>query len=267
MKVPVGFGLVGLEAIAAGVPVLVSTSSGLGEVLLSLGGAAAACVVEVEEDEEGDAERWALAIEQVLDDRAAAFERARTVREQVAERCAWPACAEALLAGLGLEVLGAGSQLAEPAARLPERDLAFFGREELLVEVDAALGDPPRPGVVALEGEPGSGRGALALEAAWRRRQLYAVAWSLGGAGERLDDELGRRADELGLPGGAEAALGWLEEHEGGCCWWKAARWPTGSPPAWASREGRYYWSASRRSRGRPRPRRCRSGRSPATSR
>ena len=210
-----GFGLAGLEAIAVGVPVLVSAKSGLGEMLLGLGGVAASCVVDVEDVAERDTASWARAIEAVLDDRRAAFDAATAVRIQVAERCTWLACAHKLLDVLGLPVGEPRATGTRRKQSLPERDTSFFGRRELLAQIDAALGDALRSGVVALVGPSGSGRGALALEATWRRRQLYDLVWCLDGPPERLDDALGGLAAALGTASGAQAALDWLAENGG----------------------------------------------------
>jgi glycosyltransferase involved in cell wall biosynthesis len=213
-----GFGLVGLEAIAAGVPVLVSANSGLGELLAALGGPAAGCVVPVEDVADRDARRWADAIERVFADRRAAFVAADEVRAQVAERCAWSACAASLLSALNL-VAEPPAPTSSTVVGLPERVRGFFGRRGLIEEVDDALGDPTSPAAVALSGRPGAGRGALALEAAWRRHQLYDLAWGVSGPPSAIDDALAHLAGAVGLiedahaDGAAELAVLWLREH------------------------------------------------------
>jgi len=72
-----GFGLVGLEAILAGTPVLVSEQSGLGELLREVltREAAARHIVRVTGDVKVDAEAWSRAAEGILLDREAAFRR------------------------------------------------------------------------------------------------------------------------------------------------------------------------------------------------
>jgi glycosyltransferase involved in cell wall biosynthesis/tetratricopeptide (TPR) repeat protein len=97
-----GFGLVGLEAIAAGTPVLVSDRSGLGELLLEqLGPAeAASFVVRVEDDLEADAREWARAIEAVLRDRKAAFRRAEELRTKLSAKLSWGRAVASLLEAL-----------------------------------------------------------------------------------------------------------------------------------------------------------------------
>jgi glycosyltransferase involved in cell wall biosynthesis len=97
-----GFGLVGLEAIAAGTPVLVSDCSGLGELLREhLGPArAASFVVRVEENAEADTLEWSRAIEGVLRDRKAAFARAEELRTELAAKLTWERAVAGLLESL-----------------------------------------------------------------------------------------------------------------------------------------------------------------------
>lgn len=86
-----GFGLVGLEAITAGVPVLVSASSGLGEHLRSVldDEDADRIVVPMSGDFDTDASRWSQAITSALFDRAAAFGRSTALRKTLAARNTW----------------------------------------------------------------------------------------------------------------------------------------------------------------------------------
>ncbi|WP_226931303.1 CATRA conflict system CASPASE/TPR repeat-associated protein [Parafrankia sp. CH37] len=97
-----GFGLVGLEAIAAGTPVLISDRSGLGtllhEVLSELD--ADRMVVPVTNDEH-DVARWGLAVHEVLRNRPAAFARAAAVRDLMRQRRSWGLAVEQLLSTLG----------------------------------------------------------------------------------------------------------------------------------------------------------------------
>lgn len=83
-----GFGLVGLEAIAAGTPLLISHRSGLAELLVehNLGGK---CVVNTTGVTTEDAPVWQKAIDLVLMDRVAAFSRAATLRRQLVPLCSW----------------------------------------------------------------------------------------------------------------------------------------------------------------------------------
>lgn len=95
------FGLVGLEAIAAGIPVLVSGRSGLGELLLEQQlFAARQAVVEVggtTQSRRTDVRRWQQAIHAVMWDLRASFERAAELREEMAARVSWARAAEAVL--------------------------------------------------------------------------------------------------------------------------------------------------------------------------
>jgi glycosyltransferase involved in cell wall biosynthesis len=96
-----GVGLVGLEAIAAGTPLLVSAESGLGAMLREALGAdqAGRMIVPMSFDEE-DGERWARAVEAVLWDRDAAFRQAAAVRQLLASRNTWPGAVATLIAEL-----------------------------------------------------------------------------------------------------------------------------------------------------------------------
>jgi glycosyltransferase involved in cell wall biosynthesis/tetratricopeptide (TPR) repeat protein len=92
-----GFGLVGLEAIAAGTPVLISDQSGLGELIRSqVPEMAGNCVIRVTTDLERDAQEWAKNIEFVLKDRAASFERAAVLRRRLGASLSWPITAARL---------------------------------------------------------------------------------------------------------------------------------------------------------------------------
>lgn len=80
-----GFGLVGLEAIARGIPLLASSESGLAEVLLEHGGEAGrATVVQVSRDEQATVEELARKLQVIWDNPSAAFEQARRLREALA---------------------------------------------------------------------------------------------------------------------------------------------------------------------------------------
>ncbi|MEV4340123.1 glycosyltransferase [Streptomyces sp. NPDC049590] len=94
-----GFGLTGLEAIIRGIPVLVSSTSGLGELLREKLGdeRASSFVVEVSGDDEADAETWARDIERKLRDREGAFQQAAALRGELARRVRWDQAAAAVL--------------------------------------------------------------------------------------------------------------------------------------------------------------------------
>ena len=101
-----GFGLVGLEAIVAGTPVLISEKSGLGELLIGLLGAerAARWVVPMVGDTGKDVETWARAIDRVLLDSKAAFAGAEELRIELAKRLTRAGAAERLLAQIAPEL-------------------------------------------------------------------------------------------------------------------------------------------------------------------
>ncbi|TAK32775.1 MAG: glycosyltransferase [Myxococcaceae bacterium] len=93
-----GFGLVGLEAIAAGIPVLLSDQSGLAEVLQRLApNLAPSHVVPVTRDLETDGPQWAKRIEFVFSDREAAFARVARLREVLLLSMSWDVSVTALL--------------------------------------------------------------------------------------------------------------------------------------------------------------------------
>jgi glycosyltransferase involved in cell wall biosynthesis len=97
-----GFGLVGVEAITAGTPVLVSTASGLGEILEELlePHETAHVVVRTVGDDAQDIEEWSRAIEAVLRDRETAFTRAAELRRRMASQRSWSGEVSKLLTSL-----------------------------------------------------------------------------------------------------------------------------------------------------------------------
>ncbi|WP_067481412.1 glycosyltransferase [Actinomadura hibisca] len=101
-----GFGLVGLEAIIAGTPVLVSDQSGLGELLAELfrdrPDKIADLVVPVAKENKVDVEVWARAMDGVLRYVKPAFTKAEELRRELAAQNTWSASAAALLKDLEL---------------------------------------------------------------------------------------------------------------------------------------------------------------------
>ncbi|MGW2325234.1 glycosyltransferase [Streptomyces sp. NPDC001700] len=97
-----GFGLVGVEAIAQGVPVLVSSGSGLAQLLRETLGHEAAdpFVVSMSGDDERDTEKWARAIDRKLRDRDGAFRRTAELRARLAERVPWSEAAAVVLGAI-----------------------------------------------------------------------------------------------------------------------------------------------------------------------
>lgn len=98
-----GFGLTGLEAIAAGVPVIISESSGLAEYLrnssmndglpLEL---VDPCIAPVHLSDEDTRNAWAAKVDAALFDRKAAFERAAELRKALRIRLTWDRAARNL---------------------------------------------------------------------------------------------------------------------------------------------------------------------------
>jgi glycosyltransferase involved in cell wall biosynthesis len=94
-----GFGLVGLESIAAKVPVLISSRSGLAEYLQSIG-LSKNVVVPIKDDFEADVFRWKADIEFILRDLNAAFARAKYLYDEISKQISWRNSAIELLGAL-----------------------------------------------------------------------------------------------------------------------------------------------------------------------
>ncbi len=94
-----GFGLIGVEAIVAGTPVLISRSSGLGIMLCKTlkPELARQVTVPITESAEKDRLRWGHEIAVVLRDTDAAFRTADRIRGILSDEKPWSAAAEALL--------------------------------------------------------------------------------------------------------------------------------------------------------------------------
>lgn len=90
-----GFGLVGLEAIACGVPILISSQSGLADMLrIHVPDLADEWILPVKEDAGA---KWAERIELRLKARAGAFSRALELREGLSKKLSWNRSVENIL--------------------------------------------------------------------------------------------------------------------------------------------------------------------------
>ncbi|XHM63464.1 glycosyltransferase [Streptomyces nigra] len=94
-----GFGLVGLEAILAGIPVLVGSDSGLADLLREELGhePASRFVVELSGDDHEDTEKWARAVNGKLRDLEGAFRQAAELRRVLAGKVPWQRAADVVL--------------------------------------------------------------------------------------------------------------------------------------------------------------------------
>lgn len=97
-----GFGLVAIEALSLGIPVLVSNQSGVGELLINRLGTSEAIpfVVRTTGDLQTDAAEWARALENTLRDRNAAFRRTAELCDKLANAMSWETAAGALMNAL-----------------------------------------------------------------------------------------------------------------------------------------------------------------------
>ena len=100
-----GFGLVALEAVAAGIPIVVSDESGFAALLYSddilqiLGHEAVnACVAEVDGDADKVCNDWASRLYELLAKQHEAFRRAETVRRNLQDVLTWEKAARQLSA-------------------------------------------------------------------------------------------------------------------------------------------------------------------------
>lgn len=98
-----GFGLTGLEAIAAGVPTIISAESGLAEYLrdpaLNQGldtDLLEPCIAPVSLSDAANREAWGAKVETALSDHEAAFTRAAKLRGELEIRLTWEKAARAL---------------------------------------------------------------------------------------------------------------------------------------------------------------------------
>src|SRR5262249_23106038 len=96
-----GFGLAALEAIALGTPVLVSDRSGVSETLREhLGRTAEPMIVPVTDNLQVDVRAWTMAIQQVVDDPAGAFQYAFAVRAKLRGVLRWDTMVHTLVTRL-----------------------------------------------------------------------------------------------------------------------------------------------------------------------
>jgi glycosyltransferase involved in cell wall biosynthesis len=99
-----GFGLTGLDAVAAGIPLLASTESGLGEVLVrvattlhgNLKQIALDSVLEVKPEGDGIVNTWTDAVVNRLSDCGKAFSDASDLRDALSSTFDWMRAAETL---------------------------------------------------------------------------------------------------------------------------------------------------------------------------
>eukprot|EP00058_Branchiostoma_floridae_P024930 XP_002610420.1 hypothetical protein BRAFLDRAFT_72355 [Branchiostoma floridae] len=103
------FGLVGLEAIAAGVPVLISEHSGLAELIEELSDKLGQpkfrhCIVKMKGDTatDADVEKWAERIEDVLKNAKSEFAEARAFREKLLTSKYWEESRQTFLQACGI---------------------------------------------------------------------------------------------------------------------------------------------------------------------
>lgn len=94
-----GFGLVGLEAITIGSPVLLSNASGIGQLLRQAltSEEAGRSVVRVTQDDKADSEAWSREIDGMLRDREAAFSRAWQLKISLGSKFTWKTSVNAML--------------------------------------------------------------------------------------------------------------------------------------------------------------------------
>ncbi len=153
-----GFGLVGQEAIVAGVPVLVSSRSGLGELLLDEAAELAGEIVLPVNRDGCDVELWSKAVAAVLDSPGTAFARAAQLRERMSQRRSWARTAHRVLQAWAVAPRRFGR---DPATKLPSRTALLCGDgdacEAFLVRLHEALRemvDYIDPEIAPANGEP-----------------------------------------------------------------------------------------------------------------
>lgn len=209
-----GFGLVAFEAIDAGIPVLVSSSSGVGELLSRHGHLDH--VVDIDGDDPTAPDVWAERMRRVLDDPAAAFDQAGRLREALADILDWSASIPAVLEAMDVPASIRERRGRPVPAPLPAATVPFHGRAGELEQVEQLLASRD---VTVLSGLGGVGKSRLARRIAERWEHPDAVAWisgrSVATAVEDFAALLGEDRQELSadqVPESAIASLGdeWL---------------------------------------------------------
>ncbi len=113
-----GFGLVGLEAIAGGTPVIVSRGSGLGQFLFEeIGDEQSGTMVLPVSEDPGCVLAWAKAIVALLRDREAAFRSADNLRVRLSAAKPWRRAVRDLVAAIASETPRSSSAGSGDAAR------------------------------------------------------------------------------------------------------------------------------------------------------
>src|SRR5262249_35140632 len=117
-----GFGLVALEAIAAGIPVLVTAESGLAELLLDAAASGALeknladmCIVDVNGELATISMDWATRLHGVLSNVSDAFAQAERMRSVLRPMLTWENAARQLSADIEREIFGGSAECAGSA--------------------------------------------------------------------------------------------------------------------------------------------------------
>jgi len=217
-----GFGLVGLEAIAAGRPVLISKQSGLGLLLTERLEEAdvANIVVEVTGDRMIDAAVWADELRRTLRDREAAFARAHRIRDLLSAPLSWDLVVREFVTRLEESIAvrtetrtqrqesancrvasAADYDLNKPVFNVPYKPkgnhvIGRTGAVGLVRQYLTGAGWTAIGQTAAIQGLGGLGKTQLAVEYAYEYRNSYAngVVWLH--ANQDIDAQLTRLAVE-----------------------------------------------------------------------
>ncbi len=147
-----GFGLVALEALERGVPVLVSDRSGMGDFLRAHASGAADLVVPVRDDPR-DPHRWGQALQSVLDDRDGRFAQARQTRAELAPHASWDTVATSMTSDMRAAVSARSG-----TPRPPRESLAQASFPTSLQTGTAPARRPDAPARRPHQRSPGTGR-------------------------------------------------------------------------------------------------------------